>query len=560
MAEISAQAKFRERLEGLPRADKILLGAFFALAFLSLIIGDLTAFLLASVAGGFIKLSPVVIFQILTLHPTYAFYYWLYSVMIGTIFTFILVYTEGARVTPTLRKVAWLGFSLMALGFLLNLTSVVMGAAPTYRAEYPLIKQFGTAGVLFFLGYISLALGLFVSALMAIATAIRPKREGTVKEWSAITFASVIWMALIVVTLVASLLTYLPALQDALGRTPFIENFKYSMSWGVMFHNLHYLPIMGAVLVWYVLAELTTGIKSVFSERFSKGIFALYLFFVPPTSVYHMFLEPNVPLNVKVIGSILSLGVSIPTIAVAVLILTSLHACSSGKVMGTSLGWIRTLPWRNPSFAALAMAMTSALAGGVVANILIQEKFAVLIGDTFAVPGYFHFFTLGAVTLAFFGILTQILPALTGHRIWMPSLMGILPYGMIAFTYLFGIAGVLAGYSGVPRRTLEYSFGGAAPPFWGTIMPIVGIAGVLMAVSSGVYVLLLILTALKDTPSGARLEELPISVCRVEDAAGQKPWSSFLVVALLLVGIYLASIGANELIQRLPLIAAGGGH
>jgi cytochrome c oxidase subunit 1 len=555
--------KFRERLEQLPRPDKTLLGAFFAFALLALGVGVFAGLVIVSKAAGFINPAPLTVFKYLTIHATYLFYYWIYSVQVGVILALVLAYTEGARLTSTTRGIVWIGFFLVATGFVLNLVAVSQGAVPTYRADYPLIKQFGIAGAIFVLGYILLSLGLFFTALGTLVVAIKPKIDGVVKEWSSVTFASFVWMGLIIVTLVAALLTYVPALQDILGMTPIIPNFKYSMSWGVMFHNLHYLPIMGAVLAWYVLAEMTTGVKSIFGERFSKGIFAIYLLAVPPTSVYHMFLEPGVPGGVKVVGSILSLGVSIPTIAVAMLILASVQACGRGKVGGGAFSWIRHLPWRNPSFSALTMAMVSAIAGGVIANVIIQEKFAVLLGDTFAVPGYFHFFTLGAVTLTFLGILTQVIPAMTGHRIWAPSLMNTLPYLMVGGTYIFGVAGVWAGYTGVPRRTLEYSFGGAGPASWSLPMLIVGIGGLIMVAASGLYALLLILTALRDSPSGVKTEDLQVASFKVEDAAGQNPWLSFVIVAVLLVGIYVASIGAYQLIQNLPIIAtggAGGGH
>lgn len=554
---VNKAKKFKDKIEHLPRQDKTLLGAIFTLAFFALAVGGFSGLVTVSQSAGFLDLAPSTAYKFMTLHAAQLFYFWLYLMEFGVILLFILVYTKGAKLTKSTRGLAWGGFALIAIGLFLNLAGVVKGAIPSYRAEYPLITQYGTAGVAFLMGYILLSVGLFVGAIAAVAAALKPKLEGKLKEWSSITFASVVWMGLIVVTLVAALLTYIPELQASLGMTPSIKGYNYSISWGVMFHNLHYMPILGAVLVWYVLVEITTGVKSVFSERFSKGIFALYLFVVPPTSVYHMFLEPSVPSNVKVVGSILSLGVSIPTVGVGALILASLQACAPGRGM---LTWLRRLPWRNPSFSALAMAMVSALGGGVVANVIIQEKFERVLGDTFAVPGYFHFFTLGAITLAFFGILLQIIPALSRHRLNSPSLLNALPYAMVVGLYIFGIAGVWAGYAGVPRRTLMYSFGGASPEAWTLPMVFVGIGGVFMVVSTGLYFLLLAITAIRDSPTGARAEELPYASLRTEDASRKNPWLPFAGVAVLLAGIYLASVLAYQLIQSLPIIVAGGGH
>jgi cytochrome c oxidase subunit 1 len=135
-----------------------------------------------------------------------------------------------------------------------------------------------------------------------------------------------------------------------------------------------------------------------------------------------------------------------------------------------------------------------------------------------------------------------------------------MPYAMVAGAYIFGIAGVLAGYTGVPRKTLDFSFQGIAPQSWEAYMVYVGIGGILMVAGSAVYALLLVLTALKDIPSGLRLEELPSSAFKVEDAAGNSPWFTLVVVSLLIAGVYIASIGAYEFIKSLPIAAAGGGH
>lgn len=549
--------EFRNQIRQLPREDKTLFSAIFSLAFFVLAIGGFSGLVTLLQSAGFVSLAPSTSYKFLTLHASQLFYFWLYLIEFGVILLLILVYTVEAKLTRRTRGLAWVGVALIVVGLLLNLGGVAKGAIPTYRAEYPIITQYGTAGIAFLLGYILLSLGLFFGAVAAVATALKPKLEGNLKEWSSITFASVVWMGLIVVTLVAALLTYIPELQACLGIKPLIGDYNYSMSWGVMFHNLHYMPIMGGVLVWYVLAEITTGVKSAFGERWSKGIFAIYLFVVPPTSVYHMFLEPSVPTDVKVIGSILSLGVSIPTVGVGALILGSLQVCAPGKGI---LKWFRQLPWRNPSFSALAMAMVSALGGGVVANVIIQEKFERLLGDTFAVPGYFHFFTLGAITLAFFGLLLHIIPALTKHRLRFPSLLNTLPYVTVVGLYIFGIAGVWAGYTGVPRRTLMYSFGGLSPEAWNLPMVFVGIGGVLMVIGVALYVLLLVAMALLDSSAGMKVENLPSASFSEKNISGKKPWFTFVGVAILLAGIYLASILAYLVIQSLPVIAAGGGH
>jgi cytochrome c oxidase subunit 1 len=142
---------------------------------------------------------------------------------------------------------------------------------------------------------------------------------------------------------------------------------SHGTRWHIVFHNMHYLPLMATVILWYVLVQALTGVKSVFGERFSKIVFAMYLVFVPPTSLYHMFLEPDLPKVVQVGGSILSLFVSVPTLTAFVIIVASLEVHARAQAVtprGWSLfGWIRLLPWRHPSMAAMGVAVLSMALG-----------------------------------------------------------------------------------------------------------------------------------------------------------------------------------------------------
>jgi len=241
--------------------------------------------------------------------------------------------------------------------------------------------------------------------------------------------------------------------------------------------------------VWYVLVEALTGVKSIFGARFSKIVFALYLVFVPPTSLYHMFLEPNLAEGVRVAGSLLSLFISVPTVTVFLVIVASLEVHARAHGAKGLFGWIGMLPWRNPAMSAIGFAVVNLALGGALSFVLIQEKLAALLSDTFFVPGYFHFLTVGTVTLTFLAALLYVLPALTGRPLWRPEVLRWMPHLASAGLALFGGAGIAAGYAGVPRRVLEVSYDGAAPAAWTALMSVVGSGGALMTAALLVPVL-----------------------------------------------------------------------
>ena len=258
------------------------------------------------------------------------------------------------------------------------------------------------------------------------------------------------------------------------------------------------------------------------------------------------------------IGSLLSLFISVPTVTVFLVIVASLEVHARAHGARGLFGWIRMLPWENPAMSAIGFAVVNLALGGALSFALIQEKLAPLLSDTFFVPGYFHFLTVGTVTLTFLAAFLYVLPALTGRPLWRPGVLRWLPHLTTAGLVLFGAAGIAAGYLGVPRRVLEIAYDGNAPALWATLMSGVGAGGVLMAIALLVYVVALIgnLLPLRAAAHAAALLEVRWS----EVASGaERAWTGPLAV-LLLVGLTVGfTVIAFELMRALPLIAAGGG-
>jgi cytochrome c oxidase subunit 1 len=547
-------------LQRLSQHDRNLLKAFLGMGLLALALGLVYGAVTAFVRAGFIELEAAIAYRMLTLHGVTIFFYWLYFAQAGLVLVLTVVYAEGAT-RLAWRPLTWLGLALMVAGFGFSEAMPALGAIMLYDGQPDLIDYDMTKGGFFYLGYLLLSLGLFLVAASSIATALKPKFEGKAETWSAVTFASVAWAGLLMVSAVAAINAFLPAAWWAFGFAAALSD--YTMSWHILFHNVHYLPLMAAVVIWYVLVEVMTGVKSIFGQRFSKAIFSLYLIFVPPTSLYHMFLEPGLADAVKVTGSLLSLFIGVPTVLVFLIIIASLETHARALGARGLLGWIRMLPWRNPAMAAIGMAVVNTALGGMFAFVLIQERLAPLLSDTFFVPGYFHFLTLGTVTLSFIAILMYVLPALTGHRLWRPNVLSRLAYVMTFGLVIFGAAGIAAGYLGVPRRLMDVSYEGNAPAIWETLMSVVGIGAVLMTIALAGYVFGLFRTLLGNVRwAGVEIAALPTLSWRRVSVSDQAVWVGPLSVVVLMAGTYVFTALGFELMQSLPITATGGhgGH
>jgi cytochrome c oxidase subunit I len=483
------------------------------------------------------------------------FFYWLFLAQAALLLGFAAIEDDKGLAW---RRVAWVGFIAILAGFLFSMAGSHMGTpllydgAPDLAADEPRMLLF------FNLGYLLLGLGLMLLSMAAIATLLRPRHAGRRDRLSAVGFALFAWAGFLIVSGFAAVYAFLPGALWALGLGAFPT--LHGTNWHILFHNMHYLPLMATVLMWYVLMHALTGVGSVFGERFSKIVFAMYLVFVPPTSLYHMFLEPDLPGVVLTTGSILSLLVSVPTLTAFLIIVASLEVHARARGASGLFGWLGRLPWRHPAMAAMGAAVINLAFGLVLAFVLIQGELAPLLSDTFFVPGYFHFFTVGTVSLTLLAAFAVMLPALHGRELGWPALLRLMPWLATVGLLLFGGAGVAAGYLGVPRRVIDIGYGGEAPAFWQTLMTLVASGGVLMALALLVLALGVAATLL---PSGHRTPPVPrglaVDWSGVEPRPGAAAWLGPVSVFAIVAGMYVFTAIGFELMQRLPITATGGG-
>jgi cytochrome c oxidase subunit I len=547
---------YREHFRGLPDSDRRLLVVMSAVAFAALALGILGGLLTALARGGLLDILPNTGYRFLTVHGVSIFFYWLFIAQAALLLGFAAV--EEAR-GLTRRRLAWAGFALMLAGFGFSLAGAHMGTPLLYDGSPELAGQTPSALLVFNLGYLLLGLGLIVLPASAIATLLTPRWQGRQERLSAVGFALFAWAGFLMVTGFAALYTFLPGTLWALGMGPMPTN--HGTNWHIVFHNMHYLPLMATVILWYVLVRALTGVKSVFGDRFSKIVFSMYLVFVPPTSLYHMFLEPDLPGVVRVTGSLLSLFVSVPTLTAFLIIVVSLEVYARSQGGRGLFGWMRALPWGHPAMSSMAVAMLSMGLGIVFAFVLIQEQLAPLLSDTFFVPGYFHFFTLGTVSITLLAAFSVMLPALGGRALWRPQLLRWMPWLAFAGLVVFGAAGVAAGYLGVPRRVFNIEYMGNAPGLWQGLMLAVAIGGTLMALALAALGAGVAASLLRARQPVSEAAGLAVSWGDRAPAPGVAAWAGPVSIAVIVGAMYVFTALGFELMQMLPASTAGGaGH
>jgi cytochrome c oxidase subunit 1 len=221
--------------------------------------------------------------------------------------------------------------------------------------------------------------------------------------------------------------------------------------------------------------------------------------------------------------------------------------------------------------AAMGVAVLSMAVGLVFAFVLIQAQLAPLLSDTFFVPGYFHFFTLGTVSMTLLAALSVVLPAIGGRPLWRPDLLRWMPWLAFAGLLVFGAAGITAGYLGVPRRVMDVSYQNQAPALWASLMATVAVGGAIMALALTIFAGGIAASlwppgqkaALPGASSGRFLpNNLTVSWGGTVIPAEAKAWIGPLSILLIVVAMYAFSALGFELMQALPVTAIGGssGH
>lgn len=550
--------QYLDRFTTLQQGDRRLLRSMAAVALLALAIGIVAGLATALVRGGFLHAIPNTGYQFLTVHGVSIFFYWLFTTQAALLLGFSAIESKSGLAWS---RLAWFGFLLMLLGLGLSMTGSLTGTPLLYNGAPEMALDHPRDLLLFNLGYLALALGLMALPAAAIVTLLCPRWRGEQERLSALGFALFAWAGFLMVTGFAALYTFTPGVLWALGIGPFPVS--HGTRWHIVFHNMHYLPLMATVILWYVLMQALTGVKSVFGERFSKIVFSMYLIFVPPTSLYHMFLEPNLPKVVQVGGSILSLFVSVPTLTAFLIIVASLEVNARAQGSRGLFGWIRLLPWRHPAMAAMGVAVLSMGLGLVFAFVLIQARLAPLLSDTFFVPGYFHFFTVGTVSMTLLAALSVVLPAIGGRPLWRPEVLRWMPWLAFVGLLVFGAAGIAAGYLGVPRRVMDVSYRNQAPALWHGLMTTVAIGGAIMATALTVFaggIAASLWPARQQLPAPTR--GLTVSWGGTVLQPGLKAWVGPVSIGVIVVAMYVFSALGFELMQVLPVTASGAstGH
>lgn len=492
----------------LTRQDKRFIGWHVLVAIVALFVGSLFGPLQSFQFSGldiYPYIEPVIksYYQGLTLHGVLNALVWTTFFIVG--FT-NLTTVYGLKRPLASPKLNWAGFWVMVVGLLMAAVPILLNRATVLYTFYPPLK----ADFFFYLGLTLVVVGSWVEGWGFFLTFRAWRKENPGVRSPFIAFGGVINAAMwqvatlgVAVEILTMLLPWTGGLTE--GTDPLLAR-TYFWFTG---HPLVYFWLLPAYISWYGMLPKQAGGK-LFSDSLARLAFWMFLIVSVPVGFHHQYADPGVPQVWKFIHAVLTYGVFFPSMLTAFTVIASLEYAGR-KRGGTGLvGWIRALPWKDPSVTAQLLAGILFLFGGISGLTNASYNLNLVIHNTTWVPGHFHLTVATAVTLSFMGITYWMVPHLTGKKLWSPRTALVQAWtwfvGMIIFSNAMHVLGLLGAPRRVPLGDAPY-----VPDEWAGNILRVSIGGAILLVSVILYVVVMWKTARGPKADPADVPEIPVA-------------------------------------------------
>ncbi|MFW5955122.1 MAG: cbb3-type cytochrome c oxidase subunit I [Rhodothermales bacterium] len=404
---------------------------------------------------------------------------------------FLLLTTARSLARQPVAALTWSSFGALLLGNILTAYAVISGQASVLYTSYSPLQAHWTY-------YIGLAL-VVVSTWIALANMLvmyrgwRKNHEGQRTPLLAhISVVSYVMWALASVPIAVLFLGILTPW--TLGILPQVDALMNRTLFWFTGHAIVYAWLLPAYVSWYALIPRQVGGR-ILSDSLSRFVFILFLLLSIPTGFHHQYTDPGISNAMKFFHTILTFGVFFPSLATAFSVMASLEMGGRSRGGQGLLGWIRKLPWDDPSVTAQLLAMITFVFGGVTGLINASFTMNEIIHNTTWVPGHFHMTVGSAVALTFAGIGYWLIPYLTGRQLWGRRTAVWSSWIYVIGVFIFARGMISAGLAGMPRRL--YRAGAAYDSAaWDLGGALTGIGGTLMFIGLGMFFIVMLMTVI----------------------------------------------------------------
>ncbi len=413
-----------------------------------------------------------------------------HGVLMALVFTtfFIMglgyVFAEESLGRIVGRRAGWAAFWLAVIGAVTAAVTILRGQSTVLYTFYPPLQ----AHPLFYIGATLIVVGSWVWGGVIIASVRTWRREHTDEPLPlsihGMLATVIVWYLAttgLAIEVVGMLIPW------SLGFVDKVDPMLARIYFWWFGHPLVYFWLMPAYVLWYyVLPQIAGG--RLFSDRLARMAFALFVLLSTPVGFHHQFTDPGISAGWKLAHTITTYAVIYPSFVTAFTVVASLEVAGRMKGATGLFDWIGRLPWSDPFFASVALAMIGFIFGGFGGVINAAYAMNAMVHNTAWIQGHFHV-TLGTtVALTFMGATYWLLPRILGRELRLPRLARVQPYLWFAGMALFSTSYHLAGLRGLPRRVYSASLAGNEGGAWHDLTVMAAVGGIVLFASALAYV------------------------------------------------------------------------
>ncbi len=448
-----------------------------------------------------------------------------------------------------MKKLAWGSFYVALLGTALAAVAILLGKATVLYTFYPPLQ----AHPAFYIGAALLIIGSWGWSWVLIRTYLVWKRESpgvrTPLPVHGMLATIIVWLLATVGVAAEVVILLIPW---SLGLVDKVDPILARVLFWWFGHPLVYFWLMPAYVIWYTVTPRVAGGK-LFSDPLARLVFVLFILLSTPVGFHHQFLDPGVRAGWKLFHAFNTQWILFPSFLTAFTVIASFEV--AGRLKGAKgwFDWLEKLPWGDPAFSSVALAMLIFAVGGFGGAINAAYGMNAMIHNTAWVQGHFHLTVGTATALTFMGAAYWLMPRLTGRELELSLLARIQPYLWFIGMLMFSIANHLTGLAGMPRRVYQFDYGGSEiADQWIAGTGISAVGGLFLYASSLCFIAVMLGTGL----AGKRVAPEPIEFAEPLEDPGDKAsvldklWIWVVIAVVLVVAAYAYPIAEHLSIER----------
>ncbi len=352
------------------------------------------------------------------LKPVFQNYYQglsLHGVLNAIVFTqlfaqAIMVYLParelGLRPNMTL---AWVSFWMALGGLLMAAVPLLLNEASVLYTFYAPLK----AHWAFYLGAAIFVLSSYVSIYLVLDLWARWRKANPGKITPLATFMAVTFWLMWLLASLGLVVEAMFLIAWSFGLVAGVDPLLMRTLFWYTGHPIVYFWLLPAYTLAYITLPKLAGGKLV-SDPLSRLVFILFLLFSVPVGFHHQFADPGIAPYWKMIHTVLTMFVAVPSLITAFTIAASLEVAGRANGGKGLLGWIGALPWNNPTVLAFLLGFLAFIPGGAGGMVNASFNLNQNVHNTVWIPGHFHLQVGTLVTMAAMGTAFWLIPHLTG--------------------------------------------------------------------------------------------------------------------------------------------------